>query len=208
VAQCSRKIMILMMLVVVGISIIGCTTVDTAGTLQTQAPTPTPTPTENVEATPMPTPTAEPTPSPKPVVTRAGLSAIGDILIHNTVFQDAALPDGTYDFKPMFKKVKPILHEADVAIANQESIIGGSQLGLSSYPLFNSPHEVGNALLDTGISIVTNANNHTMDMGEKGILSASAFWNQIGMPYTGSFISQVDRDRIRTLTKNNITFSF
>jgi poly-gamma-glutamate capsule biosynthesis protein CapA/YwtB (metallophosphatase superfamily) len=147
-------------------------------------------------------------PAPTPVVTKAELSAIGDILIHNTVYQDASQPDGTYNFKPMFKEVKDIIHEADLAIANQETVIGGSELGLSSFPLFNSPHEVGDALLDSGISIVTTANNHAMDMGEKGILSASNYWNKIGMPYTGSFISLEDRDKARTITKNNITFSF
>jgi poly-gamma-glutamate capsule biosynthesis protein CapA/YwtB (metallophosphatase superfamily) len=148
------------------------------------------------------------TPTPTPSITKVRLSAIGDILIHNTVYQDASQSDGTYNFKPMFKEVRDIIRESDLAIANQETVIGGSELGLSSYPLFNSPHEVGDALLDSSISIVTTANNHAMDIGEKGIISASNYWNKIGMPYTGSFISQEDRDNIRTITKNSITFSF
>lgn len=130
------------------------------------------------------------------------------MLIHNTVYQDAAKPDGTYDFKPMLTEVKPWLMQTDINVVNQETVIGGTELGLSSYPVFNSPHEVGDALLDAGISIVTTANNHSMDKKEKGIRSAADYWRKIGMPYTGAFVSQEDRDTVRTISKNGITFAF
>lgn len=144
----------------------------------------------------------------KPIVNRAKLVAIGDILLHQPVYKDAATPEGTYDFSPMFTQVKPLLESADIAVANQETMIGGKELGLSSYPLFNSPFEIGDALKDAGIDIVTLANNHTMDKGEQAIQNALSYWNQIQMPYTGSFQSFEDREEIRLLTKNDITFSF
>ncbi|WP_394190802.1 CapA family protein [Paenisporosarcina quisquiliarum] len=144
----------------------------------------------------------------KPIVKRAKLVAIGDILLHQPVYKDAATPEGTYDFSPMFTQVKPLLESADIAVANQETMIGGKELGLSSYPLFNSPFEIGDALKDAGIDIVTLANNHTMDKGEQAIQNALSYWNQIQMPYTGAFQSFEDREEIRTLTKNDITFSF
>lgn len=144
----------------------------------------------------------------KPIVNRAKLVAIGDILLHQPVYNDAATPQGTYDFSPMFKQVKPLLESADIAVANQETMIGGKELGLSSYPLFNSPFEIGDALKDAGIDIVTLANNHTMDKGELAIQNALSYWDQIQMPYTGAFQSFGDRAEIRTMTKNDITFSF
>ncbi len=144
----------------------------------------------------------------KPIVKRAKLVAIGDILLHQPVYKDAATPEGTYDFFPMFTQVKPLLESADIAVANQETMIGGKELGLSSYPLFNSPFEIGDALKDAGIDIVTLANNHTMDKGEQAIQNALSYWNQIQMPYTGAFQSFEDREEIRTLRKNDITFSF
>jgi len=144
----------------------------------------------------------------KPIVKRAKLVAIGDILLHQPVYKDAATPEGTYDFSPMFTQVKPLLESADIAVANQETMIGGKELGLSSYPLFNSPFEIGDALKDAGIDIVTLANNHTMDKGEQAIQNALSYWNQIQMPYTGAFQSFEDREEIRMLTKNDITFSF
>jgi len=144
----------------------------------------------------------------KPIVKSAKLVAIGDILLHQPVYKDAATPQGTYDFTSMFTQVKPLLESADIAVANQETMIGGKELGLSSYPLFNSPFEIGDALKDAGIDIVTLANNHTMDKGEQAIQNALSYWDRIQMPYTGAFRSFEDREEVRTLTKNDITFSF
>ncbi|EPD51026.1 hypothetical protein HMPREF1210_02217 [Paenisporosarcina sp. HGH0030] len=144
----------------------------------------------------------------KPVVTTAKLVAIGDILLHQPVYKDAKTTDGTYDFTAMFEKVKPFIESADIAVANQETMIGGPELGLSSYPKFNSPYEIGDALKYSGIDLVTIANNHTLDRGEKAILNAIDYWDHIEMPYTGAFKSPDDRNMVRTVTKNDITFSF
>ncbi|HHY73328.1 MAG TPA: CapA family protein [Bacillus bacterium] len=139
--------------------------------------------------------------------TTATLVGIGDILIHGIVYKDAQI--GTsYNFKPMLAQVKPYIERADIAFANQETMIGGAQLGLSTYPTFNSPFEVGDALKDAGVDIVSMANNHTLDRGEKAIQNAIQHWNKIGMAYTGSFSSEDDKQIIRTLKANDITFSF
>ncbi len=138
----------------------------------------------------------------------ASFSAIGDILIHDRVFEPAQIGDGTYDFTPHLKNVQSLLKAADITIANQESLIGGTEIGLSSYPSFNSPYEVGYALTESGIDLVTMANNHTLDRGEKAIQSAITHWNQLGIPYTGAFLSEEDKKNIRTIKKNGIIFSF
>lgn len=78
----------------------------------------------------------------------ATIAAVGDILISGSINTDVRQKDGSYDFTPIFEHVKPFIHSADLAFANQETILGGIELGLSGYPLFNSPFEVGDALLD------------------------------------------------------------
>lgn len=143
----------------------------------------------------------------RPVTYKATLAAIGDVLIHSSLYKDA-YKNGRYDFRPMFQQVKPYLQAADITFANQESMIGGTSLGLSSYPRFNSPHEVGDALKDAGIDIVSMANNHTLDRGEKAIQNAIAHWNKLGISYVGAHLSAEDQEKIRTLTRNGITFSF
>ncbi|MGM0844819.1 MAG: CapA family protein [Bacillota bacterium] len=142
----------------------------------------------------------------KSYTTQAVIGAIGDVLLHNTVYQDAE-EGGTYDFMPMFQEVETFLQSPDFMIANQESLPGGAHLGVSSYPAFNSPYEIVNALQNSGVDAVTTANNHTLDKGAKGALSAITHYEDIGMPYTGSFKSQEDRDNIRTFRVNGISFA-
>lgn len=168
------------------------------------APVPTASPKPSAVSIPSPAPT----PVPEPETYRAKLAAIGDVLIHNTVYQDASDGKGAYNFMPMFEPVKELLRQSDITVANQESLTGGTALGLSSYPMFNSPYEVGDALKDAGVDLVTMANNHTMDKGEKGVLSATSNWDRIGMPYTGAFRNPEDREQLRTLEAGGITFGF
>jgi poly-gamma-glutamate capsule biosynthesis protein CapA/YwtB (metallophosphatase superfamily) len=137
----------------------------------------------------------------------ATLTAVGDILIHGLVY-NAAKTESGYDFTPMFSEVKPYLEDADLTFANQETMIGGQDLGLSTYPRFNSPYELATALQDSGVDIVSTANNHSIDRGEQAILNATAFYNKIGLLYTGAYHSEEDSQTIRTIKRNGITFSF
>lgn len=147
------------------------------------------------------------TPEEISMTTTASLSAVGDILIHDSLYWDAETEDG-YDFNPMFAKIKPYMEKADITVANSESIIGGSEIGVSSYPSFNSPFEVGDALKAAGVDVVTMANNHTLDRGEKAIANAIGYWDKIGMIHTGSALSADESAQIATKTENGITFSF
>lgn len=143
----------------------------------------------------------------EPTIHKAKLAAVGDILIHSTVYKAAQTPNG-YNFHPAFSQIKPYLSQADITLANQESMIGGVKHGLSTYPTFNSPQQIGDALKEAGIDLVTVANNHTLDRGEKVIQSALQYWDHLGVPYTGSFKDKADQERIRLIERNGITFSF
>lgn len=138
---------------------------------------------------------------------RVQLSAFGDVLVHDRVYDVAETEDG-YDFKPFTDAVKPYVADADIVFANQESMIGGAEKRLSSYPSFNSPKEVGDMLKDFGVDIVSTANNHTLDRGEAVIQSALQHWDTLGIDYVGSYQSAADRDQIRVLEREGIEFSF
>nr|WP_235714580.1 CapA family protein [Neobacillus dielmonensis] len=135
------------------------------------------------------------------------VGAIGDVLIHSPVYQDA-FNGSQYDFDQMFSSVKPLLEKTDILTANQESTLGGVELGLSGYPTFNSPHEVADALVHTGVDIVSTANNHSLDKGEKGIRSETAYLESIGLPHVGSFQNEQDQQRLRVIEKNGIKLAF
>lgn len=136
--------------------------------------------------------------------------AVGDCLIHRFVYTDAKNEDGTYSFSKMFKEVEPLIKNHDLAYYNQESIIGGKALGLSAYPLFNSPEEIGDDMVKLGFNMVSLANNHTMDKGEKGVTNSVNFWKtHPGVYYTGQALSEEERKQnIKVLEKNGIKYVF
>ena len=137
------------------------------------------------------------------------LVMVGDALIHSNLYIDAKQPDGTYDFKPMLELTKPITSRYDLAYYNQETILGGTSLGLSSYPRFNSPTEVGDAFLDSGFNMVSLATNHTMDKNETGVLKSLEYWNsKTNVVTAGSYSSFEDRNKERIYEKNGIKYAF
>ncbi|WP_377351867.1 CapA family protein [Pontibacillus salicampi] len=140
-------------------------------------------------------------------ISTATLSAIGDVLIHDTVYNDAKTDQG-YNFTPIFQGVKSHLEQADITVANSESIIGGTEIGVSSYPTFNSPTEVGDAMKKVGVDVVSMANNHTLDQGIIGIQNAIEHWDRLGVAYAGAALSEDEAKNICTVTKHDITFSF
>ncbi|GAA0597404.1 CapA family protein [Virgibacillus siamensis] len=136
------------------------------------------------------------------------MTAIGDMLIHDSVYEDAKVEKG-YDFSPMLGHVKPYLKNSTITMANQETMIGGVELGLSSYPTFNSPYAVGDALKDAGVDVVTLANNHTLDGGNEAIQSAIRHWENIDMMYTGAYKNEADSNKLRVYhTDEGISVGF
>lgn len=140
---------------------------------------------------------------------QASLVMVGDALIHSNIYLDAKKSDGTYDFKPMLELTKPITSKYDLAYYNQETILGGTNLGISSYPRFNSPTEVGDAFLDSGFNLVSLANNHTMDKGEQGVINSLNYWNEKkNVVHAGQYSSFDDRDSVNVYEKNGIKYAF
>ena len=108
----------------------------------------------------------------------------------------------------MYELIKPIVSKYDIAYYNQESILGGTELGLNDYPTFNSPQEAGDAMIDAGFNLVSLATNHTMDSGVKAILASREYWNkQQGVLAVGSYSSEEERNEIHIEKVNNITYT-
>jgi len=138
---------------------------------------------------------------------KLSLIMVGDSLIHSAVYADAKNEAG-YDFRPMLENLKPYIQEYDLAFYNQESILGGTELGLSTYPRFNSPYEVGDAFRDCGFNLVSLANNHTLDRGEAAILNSKNYWNQYKDILTaGSYQSLEEKNTMKIKEKNGITYT-
>ena len=147
----------------------------------------------------------------KPKEYEASLFMVGDALIHSAVYLDAKQSDGSYNFKPMLAAIKPISSKYDISYYNQETILGGTSLGLSNYPMFNSPQEVGDAFIDAGFNMVSLATNHTMDKGEKGVLASVDYWKkQKDVAWSGQWTSEEERTQSiqKVYEVNNIKYAF
>ena len=149
---------------------------------------------------------------PKIKTYEASLVMVGDALIHNAVYKDAnrlANYEG-YDFKPHLELIKEKVSKYDIAYYNQETILGGTSLGISTYPTFNSPQEVGDAFIDAGFNLVSLATNHTLDKGEKAVIKSREYWNkQNNVHAVGSYTSVEEKQKVETkiLEVNNITYA-
>ncbi|MGB4587875.1 MAG: CapA family protein [Clostridiaceae bacterium] len=98
------------------------------------------------------------------------IAAVGDIMVHQPQFVAQETGVGEYDFTNNFKYVKPIITNADLSIANLETTILKSK-SISTFPTFNSPPEILDALKNTGFDLISTINNHSLDTGKKGVLS-------------------------------------
>ncbi len=140
----------------------------------------------------------------------ASLIAVGDYLIHSSVYRNAnrlANYNG-YDFKPMISYIKEIASNYDIAYYNQETILGGTEIGLSDYPMFNSPYEAGDAMVDAGFNLVSLATNHTMDSGARAVENSCKYWeNQKDVLTAGSYCSDEQKNEIRIKEVNKITYT-
>ncbi len=155
----------------------------------------------------LPLPTATPLPTPEVVDTSFSMIMVGDALIHDPVYYDAKTEDG-YDFRPMLTDLKLLVEPYDVAYYNQETILGGEELGLSTYPRFNSPYEVGDAFVDCGFNLVSLSTNHTLDRGEQAILNSRDYWDmQDGVLAAGSYRSFDERNTPVIKEVNGITYT-
>lgn len=109
-------------------------------------------------------------PAPKSIT----IGASGDLLTHVAVRRSAeayAGAAGSYDFKPMFAKVRPLISAADISLCHMETPLTSTNTNLSrpGILVFNTPHELADAVREAGYDGCDFASNHTWDMGLEGL---------------------------------------
>ncbi len=152
------------------------------------------------------TPDVTQLPAPEPEQNDVTLMALGDNLIHNTIYWSAELEDGGYDFTPIYEEISKITAEYDLACINQETIYVNDPALYANYPAFGTPTQVGDALAQAGFDVVTHATNHCYDKLDTGILDTLNFWreNHPEIAVLGIHDSQAAADEICVVEKNGI----
>lgn len=140
-------------------------------------------------------------------------AAAGDIIVHSNVYKYAGElaqnTDAEYNFKPMIANIKDIISSVDIAFVNQESPCAGKERGgYSGYPMFNTPDEIADAVLDCGFDVVNIANNHMLDKGASGHIRNVEFWNSKDVTLIGGFLDKEDYENIRIVEKDGTKIAF
>lgn len=167
-----------------------------------EQPKPQPEPEQVVE----PEITPEPIPEPEPEPISIRITAAGDNLLHNTVSFACALPEGGYDFHPVYENIKKIIEGSDIAFINQEVMLTGEA---SAYPNLAAPTENADALIDAGFNVINLATNHTLDKGVSGL--ETCLETVHARPFDavlGAFRTEEESTQLCILEKQGIRFGF
>ncbi len=132
--------------------------------------------------------------------TRITIAALGDVLLHSPLQKQAyTAEDGHHS---LWRGAEPLIKQADLAYANFEgpSAAGTTATGATvrdpgkvfdgvvytSYPMFNYHGSLVASLLESGIDVVSTANNHSLDRRSAGADRTIAALTAGGLPFTGT----------------------
>ena len=148
----------------------------------------------------------EGSPLPEAGVQVVSLCAVGDNLIHSSVYEKFRRKDGTWDFAPIFVHVGDIIKKHDISVINQETIFVNDNKRVSTYPCFGTPQEMGSALVSAGFNVVLSATNHTWDKRSYGVDTTLAYWrgHYPSVTLLGIHSSAEEQERIPVVEKNGI----
>ena len=128
------------------------------------------------------------------------IAAVGDVMINIGALRTAMdNEEREYDFYPIFAPVAPYLSAADYTVANLETKLAGPTLRYTSYPRYNSPDAVADALLAAGVDLVTTANNHAMDKDWFGVVDTLACLDDKGLAHVGTHRSPAEKEKTSPL---------
>ena len=145
-----------------------------------------------------------------PKETRISFVAVGDNIPHDSVIKtakDDASSGEEYDFSKIYAGIADEIAAADIAFINQESPVGGKELGIAGYPNFNAPQEMVEELIDVGFDVFAIANNHMLDKGEKGYKNTVEYFNSLPITMVGGY-TKSDYDNVRIVEEEGVKIAF
>lgn len=127
----------------------------------------------------------------------------GNVLLNAEMWYDTA-SDGQYNFEYVFEDINNIMKKSNVNFYTQQGILGGKDLGLTSYTNFNTPYDTATELAKVGFNIISLASYHANDRGVQGITNAINFLNENKITYSGISLNEEDRLKNSIIEKNGI----
>ncbi|WP_256838690.1 CapA family protein [Ornithinimicrobium faecis] len=149
-------------------------------------------------------PTTEEASEPKEVT----IGAAGDLLSHAPVIANAQANAGGqgYDFSPMFADVKDLLTDNDLTICHMETPLSpdNTNITVPRVLVFNTPHELADAVADAGYDGCDFASNHTWDQGLSGLADTQQVIEDAGLQYAGPVGDEADAGHYASYQVNDV----
>jgi len=117
------------------------------------------------------------------------VAAVGDNLIHRAIY-DYAMRNLDGKFDHLYASVAEELAAYDLVSINQETALVADRGDYSDFPLFGTPVQVGEAIINAGFDIVTCATNHMLDKGVEAVDRTVELFRQAGVTCAGAQHSQ------------------
>jgi poly-gamma-glutamate capsule biosynthesis protein CapA/YwtB (metallophosphatase superfamily) len=120
-------------------------------------------------------------------VARVSFAVAGDVIPHEAVraSADAAGP-GIQGWTSLLADVSDVFKDADFGFVNLETPVAPAHSKGSKPFMFDAPVALPEALEESGIKIVSFANNHVMDQGWPGFAETRDHLKDIGLQFVGS----------------------
>ena len=115
------------------------------------------------------------------------ISFLGDVIIHERLRRREELTHEGYPI--IWSGIQKYIDAADIRYANLEGPVAPEIGGVSGFPLFNYPEAIIPALKNSGIDVVSTANNHALDRHASGIKKTIEHLKDHQLSYTGTVTS-------------------
>ncbi|MFH1789949.1 MAG: CapA family protein [bacterium] len=133
------------------------------------------------------------------------LIAVGDISYSRGVERTVKKEN---DINYPFYKIKDYFKSADLIFGNLETpITQGREIAYLEM-LFRSNPGTQQALKEAGFSVLSLANNHTMNFGEKGLKDTFDYLDKAGIKYVGAGMNEQQANHPVYIEKKGIKFAF
>lgn len=128
-------------------------------------------------------------------INKVNLNAIGDVMAHEPQLNAQHDPKtNTYSFDNNYNYVSKYIQKADLAIANLETTLAGDSIPYSSYPTFNTPDALADALKNAGVDIISTINNHTFDKNDLGVERTLSILKSKNLDVIGTISNALDKN--------------
>ena len=133
----------------------------------------------------------------EPSDTTFTLTALGDIMCHNTQYLDAYNNStDSYNFSYVFDDISYYIQNSNISIANLETSFAGEDKGYSNYPRFNTPDSLAYNLKKLGLDVIATANSHSLDYGFEGLSRTLDILESADISHVGTNKTQEEQDNV------------